>query len=312
MSDESKKAVSVRTPIVSDLAFTEISKLQMTDTFKDLVSAMPEHAQMLETIKAGLPEVHRATSLFMKAQSQFMDNMLTVSANTPIRNMRQILAEMNKVREAISEASFKLKKSQIELRRKQRQLESLTNEDGSIKLGSDELDVELLDVEIMEILTNAEAIKGYMSGAIRKLANYTEQYQAIEAAHGVGEFTEVDFEEDEERYHIMKAFEQGLCAARSHGGVIDEGNIIYFTQIGVNGAHAQSCVLEYLYAEEALLKQDKAPTHKAYRDFLDRMATTFKGCSKEFAKAKGMTTASDSSLLKRGDDRLIKGTEGND
>lgn len=286
--------------VVREEAFPEITELQLNDGFQELVAIMPEHSNMLEVIKESLPEIHRSTSLFYKTQSQFMDNMMTVSANTPIRNLRQILAEMNKTREAIKEAHFKLKKKEIELRMKQREIEQELK-----KKKPDDLKVEMLEVEIMEIVANADSTRGYLSGAIRKLANYTEQYNSIMEKHKLKGFNEEAFEEEEEKYHIMKAFEQGLCAARSRQGMIDEGNMIYFTQIGINGAHAQHRVTEFLQAEQELLRKGMAPTHKAYLDFLEAMAKEFKGCSRDFAKAKGMSTMTQTALIQKGDSRFL-------
>lgn len=302
------KEVEVVSTDVKELAFPEITKLQMEDSFNKLVAIMPEHKGMIEVINTSLPEIHRSTSLFFKTQSQFMDNLLTVSHNTPLRNLRQILAEMNKTREAIKEAYFKLKKKDVELKQKQREYLKLFK-DGIIENGlineENDLIADLLEIEVQEIISNAESTRGYISGAIRKLANYTAQYNSIVEKHGLGEFNEADFEKEEERYHIMKAFEQGLSAARSHHGMIDEGNQIYLAQIGINGATAQYYVTEFLQAEQKLLAEGKAPTHKAYLDFLERMANTFQGSADAYAEAKGMTAVSPVALIQQGDTRFL-------
>jgi hypothetical protein len=73
----------------------------LSDSIKSIVSYMPEHHEMISKIQESLPEIQRASSMFFKTQSQFMDNMLTVSHPTPIRNLRQILAEMRKARDAL-------------------------------------------------------------------------------------------------------------------------------------------------------------------------------------------------------------------
>lgn len=303
------KDVKVIDKDVRDIAFPEITKLQMEDTFTKLVAIMPEHKGMLEVINKGMPEIHRATSLFFKTQSQFMDNLLTVSHNTPLRNMRQILAEMNQTREAIKEAYFKLKKKDVELKQKQREYAKLfVDSDASLGLinQDDDLKADLLEIEVQEIIANADSTRGYISGAVRKLSNYTEQYESIQNSHGLEGFSEEDFEREEEKYHVKKAFEQALTAARAHGGVVDEGNGIYFAQIGINGAHAQFLVTDYLRAEQALLADGKAPTHKAYLDFLDRMADTFIGSASIYAASKGMATMTTAALLQKGDDRFLQ------
>lgn len=281
--------------------FPEITSLQLHDNFKELVEIMPEHKEMLSVIKESLPEIHRSSSLFFKTQSQFMDNMLTVAHNTPLRNLRQILAQMNSTREAIKEAHFKLKKKEIELRMKQREIDQELKK----KKKCDDLKVEMLEVEILEIVANAQSTRGYISGAIRQLTNYTEQYNSIMEQYRLQGFTEADFEREEEKYHIKKAFEQGLCAARTrHDRTIDEGNMIYLTQLGINGAHAQMRVREYLKMEDDLLKDNKAPTNKTYLDFLESMYQEFKGSAEKYAKEKGMATVSQTALIQKGDTRF--------
>lgn len=312
------KEVKVVSNDVKDLAFPEITKLQMEDSFNKLVAIMPEHQQMLDVIKESTPEIHRSTSLFFKTQSQFMDNMMTVSHNTPLRNLRQILAEMNQTREAIKEAYFKLKKKDIEVKQKQLEAEEFFKfiEDPKpflkIKKFKDvsareaELKLQMLEIEIQELIAQAETTRGYISGAIRKLTNYTEQYNTVQERHGLQGFTEADFELEEERYHIMKAFEQALCAARTrHDFSIDEGNMIYLTQIGINGAHAQFEIHQYLKAEQEILKSGKAPTHDMYLAFLNQMATHFAGSAQNYANAKGMATMTTTALIQKGDDRFL-------
>lgn len=314
MSD--KKEVQVITKEVRDLAFPEITKMQMTDSFNQLVEVMPEHTQMLEVIKESLPEIQRATSLFFKTQSQFMDNMMTVSAFTPIRNARQILAEMVQTREAIKEATFKLKKEAIDMEMKQLEMDELLNK--PLKTGikgifgkkesltaREELQLRKLEIEIREMIAKEESTRGYISGAIRKLTNYTEQYNKILDTHGIHDFTEADFEAEEERYHIARAFEQALCAARSRQGVIDEGNMIYLTQIGINGGTAQKDLLEFLNMENQMLQNGLEPTHQMYLEFLHRMCEKYAGSAEAFAEAKGMTTISQIAFIQKGDTRML-------
>jgi hypothetical protein len=243
------------------------------------VKEKPEYAVMLSSIEQHLPAIKEATENFNKTQSQFMDNMLTVSHPTPLRNIRQILAEMNKTDIALKEAYIKCAKKEVEIEIKLRELDSET----------DELKVKLLQLDVVELKTQLESSKGYIGGAIRKLANYQTQYNAIMQSLGKESLTEADFEYEEERYHIMKAFDQGTTAARSRQFMIDEGNLIYLTQIGINAGVAQKDVANYLYSELELIKNGKEPGHEMYVAFLNSMADKHQGCSAKAAKAKGMT-----------------------
>jgi len=280
---EESKAVSI-----ADSNLPEIAKNQ------------PRLQPMIAAIGKALPELNRAREYFGKTQTQFMDNVMTLSAPTPMRNIHQILANIEQIRSALSAHHFKSRRLAVELRQLKKKLEQTITED----------DAELLQIDIDEKISQQKEGEIYVSGAIRRLANYTEQYNSLiehikKENPGLGKFDEIDFELVEERYHIMKAFEQALGAARSHGGVIDEGNHIYFYQLGINGTAAQLEMNNYLVSEGRLvdaigkgqMSESKMPTHADTLEFLERMAKKYKGCSSGFAKWKGMQDRTSSSLL---------------
>lgn len=273
----------------------------------DVKSLSVEHDDMLTVIEQAMPEIVRATSFFGKTQSQFMDNIMTVSHASDMRNIYQILAEVTNSRQALSEAILGNKKKAIEIKMKQREFDSC----------DDDLKRELLQVEIDEIKTQLNTSEIYISGAIRKVSNYMEQYKRIieklKKEKGINEFNELDFEELEEEHHIKKAFEQAITAARAHGGVIDEGNHIYFSNLGISGAMAQAEVsgllmLEKHLIDEAVKKQDMSlvPTYDIVWNFLDQMSKKYKGTATVMAEKRGMTIKTESAALKIGDRRLLE------
>ena len=86
----------------------------------------------------------------------------------------------------------------------------------------------------------------------------------------------------------MTAFSQALHAARSRGGVIDEGNLIYLFHIGINGAVAQAEVSSLLQQEDVLLREGKAPTHSHTMAWLEAVADRFAGSSAQNAASRGL------------------------
>jgi hypothetical protein len=262
---------------------------ELIEVFKgDLEQYGKEHTKMWAQVQTILPRIEKTTENFGKTQSQFMDNMLTVSHPTPIRNLRQILAEMNKSLDALKEAYYKNEKKKVEIKMKAASIVEL----------KDPLEKEMAEIESQELMMQLETGKKYIGGAIRKLNNYSEQYQNILNALGVKDIDEVDFEKEEEEYHIKKAFEQGLIAARSHQGIIDEGNQIYMAQLGINGTVAQRLVFQYLSEEGKMLSENREPTIEMQWKFLDDCYQKFKGCSIKLAGHKGMTVVSDKALLR--------------
>lgn len=254
----------------------------------ELFKRAKEYGLMVKTIQENLPMIREASSNFGKTQSQFMDNFLTVSHPTPLRNARQMLAEINRSVEALREAQYNVTKKQLHIKRLERDLETET----------DDLKRQEIELEIEFETSKLASTMMYVEGAIRSVTNYTEQYKTLLKNAGYDEMTEIDFEKEEESYHIMKAFDQAICAARARGGLIDEGNHIYFSQIGVNGQMAQNFINRFFEQERTAIASGAILSHAFLTDFLKDMGNYFKGCSKIVADIKGVETQTSAALLK--------------
>ena len=262
-----------------------MKKLELTTIKKDLPT---QYKGMLDNVSKYFPVIAKATRNFNKSQSQFMNNMLTLSQPTELRSLRQILSEVERTKQALDGAFFKMAKTKIKIKRKQRKL----------AIEKDDLNKEMLQIEIAELQSQISNSMGYVEGAIRKISAYMSQYKNVLKYLGKKEITEEDFEKDEERYHIMKVFEQALCAARSHGGTIDEGNHIYFYQIGINGTAAQVEISKYLANEGKIYSENNLPEHDNTWKWMHKMADKYSGCAKKFAKNKHMKLIQSESLHK--------------
>ena len=204
-----------------------------------------EYKGMLKNISTNLPAIKKSSSNFYKSHSQFMGVMLDVTAITPIRSIKHTLAELDKTRMALEEAHLKMMKKDIELREKESKLEN-----GEYK---DDFEKETLEVEILEIKVNMNNIQNSITGAVRKMSFFTTQYNSILKKLGKDDITEEEYEKEESRYHVMTCMKQALNAARARGGVIDEGNLIYLFDMGINSAQAQAEVYAYLEMENKLM-----------------------------------------------------------
>ena len=247
-----------------------------------------EYKQMLTNINASLPAIKQSSSNFYKSHSQFMGVMLDVTAITPIRSVKHTLAELDKTRMALEEAQLKMMKKDIELRQKEKKLA-----DGDFK---DELERELLETEILEVKVNMNNIQNSVSGAIRKMNFFTNQYKSILKKLGKDDITEEEYEKEESNYHVMTCLKQALNAARARGGVIDEGNLIYLFDMGINSAQAQAEIYAYLDMENKLMKEGKAPTHEMTMTWLEACADKFSGESVKFAERRGFKLYDEDSL----------------
>ena len=251
-----------------------------------LVVTKPEYNLMLQNIQDRMPAVTRDTSNFHKSHSQFMSVTLDVTAITPIRSIKHTLAEIDRTKSALQEAYIGLRKKQVDLKKKERELESCT----------DPLDRELLEIEILELNSHVEGTQNHVNGALRKMNFMVNQHKQLLEVVGKNEITEEDYEKEEARYHIMTCMKQALNAARSRNGMIDEGNLIYLFDLGINAAQAQAEVFAYLNMENQLISNGNAPTHEMTVRWLEACATKWAKDPATFAARRGFSVFDRSSL----------------
>ena len=247
-----------------------------------------EYKAMLDNIHTTLPAIKQSSSNFYKSHSQFMGVMLDVTAITPIRSVKHTLAEIDKTRMALEEAHLKMKKKDIELREKEHKLKT--------DLDMTEFEKELLETEILEIQVNMNNIQNSITGAIRKMNFFTNQYKSILKKLGKEDISEEEYEKEESNYHVMTCMKQALNAARARGGVIDEGNLIYLFDMGINSAQAQAEIYAYLKMENDMMENGKAPTHEMTMQWLEACANKFSQDANKFAERRGFKLYDEESL----------------
>ena len=245
-----------------------------------------EYAPILSKIDDILPLANIDTENFNKSTSQFKMVTLDVVDLTPINSAKHLLAIIQKTRQALEEASINLRRKQVELKRKELDL-----------MSSEGNDIDELIIDIDELKMQIANIEALGRGAVRKLANALDQYQSILNALGKDHLTELDYEKDQSRYHIITAFNQALTAARARGGLIDEGNHIYLFQLGINGSVAQKEITALLEAEQEALNKGQIPTHEGVVKWLNLVADKFEQAPKFYAAQRYMQTLNESLLL---------------
>lgn len=263
-----------------------MNDIVLSDLSTALPVTKPEYGVMLENIKERMPAITRDASNFYKSHSQFMQVTLDVTAITPLRGIYHTLAEIDRTKSALQEAYIGMRKKQIELKRKEAELQK----------AEDPLDREMLEIEILEIQSQLEGTQNHVNGAIRKMNFFANQHALLLEKLGKDEITEEDYEREECRYHIMTCMKQALNAARSRNGVIDEGNMIYLFDLGINAAQAQAEVFAYLNLENELINQGKAPTHEMTVKWLEACADKWADDPHTFATYRGFKTFDPTSL----------------
>ena len=262
------------------------AEISVTTLKTDLAQLPKEYKGMLTHIEETLPATQAACDNFYKSHSQMMTVTLDITDLTPIRSIKHTLAAIERTKSALAEAQINRRKNEIKIKKKQREIDAC----------EDDLDGEELEIEMIELMNNNLSIENSMKGAIRKMSFLMTQYRSVLDHIGKDYITEEDYEREEKRYHVMTALKQALNSARPRGGVIDEGNSIYLFDIGVNVAHAQAEVFNYLKIESELISNGQAPSHEMTVEWLEKCADKFQDCAERFAESRGFKPLDEKSL----------------
>lgn len=259
----------------------------MTDI--SLTTPLPEvYSQMIDGIAAHLPAIAESSQAFYKSDSQVKIVTLDINDLTDVGAAKHILARIERKRAALRESEIGLRRKRIALAEAQ---QNLTTAEG--------FDAQRIQIDIIELSSQIDDTTNYQAGAVREVRHLVEQYQAICERLGVEVITEEMYEDDQPRYHVIRAFSQALAAARARQGLIDEGNFIYFQDLGINGAAAQRELVAYLEAEQQLLNEGKVPTFEMQHAWLMAVGDKFAGEVTRYAEHRGLKPLTPEALATR-------------
>lgn len=237
---------------------------------------LTHYDNMMSRVQEVMPRVMESSESFGKSSSQLKTVTLDITDLTDVGAAKHILASINRTRQALKESEIAVRRKRLDLTRKQAALETATG-----------FDADEILIDITELDSQLEDTLAAQRGAVRKLAHLIEQYDSICQRLGVDVVTEEMYEADQAKYHVMRAFSQGLAAARARGGTIDEGNFIYFQDLGVNGAAAQREMTAYFEAEQQVLNGGQVPTFEMQKSWLEAVGEKFAGEVSRYAISRG-------------------------
>lgn len=248
-----------------------MSELETTHSYD-----LTHYDNMMSRVQEVMPRVMESSESFGKSSSQLKTVTLDITDLTDVGAAKHILASINRTRQALKESEIAVRRKRLDLTRKRAALETATG-----------FDADEILIDITELESQLEDTMAAQRGAVRKLAHLIEQYDSICQRLCVDVVTEEMYEADQAKYHVMRAFSQGLAAARARGGTIDEGNFIYFQDLGVNGAAAQREMTAYFEAEQQVLNNGQVPTFDMQKAWLEAVGEKFAGEVSRYAISRG-------------------------
>jgi len=223
------------------------------------VAAGKINAVAVAKVNEFLPELDQKTRAFDRNNSQSTLSLMSLTmlnGQSPMRMLRQILAEVERRKMALAEAQVTHAETVAEIEG----LASATDPVSQAKLRQKHVSLDMLESKI--------------NGAFKDIATLVDVYKNIEAKHGIGEWDERTFEAAESHHHVRRGFEL-MYRNLLEGGRAQTSTIEYLQQYGVHPQVALAEVSGYINFVAQQIANGELPHCNSLEDFLDQMADKY-------------------------------------
>jgi|TARA_R110002153_G_scaffold24680_5_gene78582 hypothetical protein len=176
-------------------------------------------------------------NVWNRSHSQWDWKHLNLSYHSPLKNMRQIAAELNSKTAALNNSKWGQIELEVEIRKLEEELEK-----GGLEYWK--------EVEIkIKLAQKREGMAGgvlAIEGAMKDMLSLNEIYEQLK--NKVSDFSEYDFEKEESKSHLKRSVVQCTRDVRQSGS-ITKGEQEYLEHIGVNPGKMQFLIRQYIQKE---------------------------------------------------------------
>jgi hypothetical protein len=213
-----------------------------------------------------LPELTEKTRAFDRSNSQTTLNMMTLTmmnGQSPMRMLRQVLAEVEQRKMALAEAQLTHAKLLADI-------EALETKEKT----------PVVEAELRLKYVSQSMIESKVNGSFKDIAALIDAYDNIKAKHGIGDWDETTYEAEEKRHHIRRGFEF-LYRNLIEYGRAKEVTIEYLQQYGVHVQVALGEVSGYINFVNERIVAGERPSGADMEVFFDTMADKYAPCADE-------------------------------
>tara|TARA_B100000683_G_scaffold189835_1_gene182908 strand:- start:2579 stop:3457 length:879 start_codon:yes stop_codon:yes gene_type:complete len=253
MSDIVKKETSTELKATDPITFgiTPVSKSKI-------------NPQAVALVNEFLPELDEKTKFFDRNNSQSTLSMMSLTmlnGHSPLRMLRQVLAETETRKMALAEAQVSHAKALKNIEKLQEKV--FLNPDN--KIASAKLRAAFVGIESMESKIN---------GSFKDIATLITAYNNLKENYGIEDWTEEEFEESEKKHHVRRGFEL-MYRNLMDGGRASTSTIEYMQQYGVHPQVGFVEVQGYIAVVNELISKEQIPHSNHLEEFLDAMANKY-------------------------------------
>jgi len=206
-----------------------------------------------------LPEIEEKTRAFDRNNSQTTLGLMTLTmlnGQSPMRMMRQVMAEIEKRKMALAEAQVSHAKT----------IKEMQDLEGSID--------PVEEAEYRQKVVSLSTMENKINGSFKDIATLIDQYNNIKAAHDIDEWDEEAFEAEEKRHHVRRGFEL-MYRNLLDGGRAQTATIEYLQQHGVHPQVALTETSGYVQHSAEQISKGVLLHSNDLEEFLDQMADKY-------------------------------------
>ena len=285
MSDIVKKETSTELKATDPITFgiTPVSKSKI-------------NPQAVALVNEFLPELDEKTKFFDRNNSQSTLSMMSLTmlnGHSPLRMLRQVLAETEKRKMALAEAQVSHAKA----------LKNIDKLQEKVFL---EPDNKIAQAKLRAAFVGIEMMESKINGSFKDIATLITSYNNLKENFGIEDWSEEEFEESEKKHHVRRGFEL-MYRNLLDGGRASTSTIEYMQQYGVHPQVGFVEVQGYISVVNELISKQQIPHSNHLEEFLDAMSDKYyKEADKTTERIFGKTDITNTdivSLIEKKDDK---------
>jgi hypothetical protein len=229
------------------------------DTLGFIVQSDNINEKAVQRVTQYLPELIEKTKSFGSQNTTTTLSMMTLTmlgGQSPYRMLRQILAEVERRKGALSE-------SQVSHAKLVHEIERLRDKTDPIQAA-----------KYRKACVQIQELEQKINGGFKDMAVLCDAYVNIKERNGIQDWDEVAFEAEEKRHHVRRCFEL-VYRNLIDGGRVGLASMEYMQQFGVHAQTAKKEVLDYIQSVDFRINQGEILHSNDLEDFLDRMAKKY-------------------------------------
>ena len=242
-----------------DLVNVDSVTFNMPTVTKDVINK-----NAVAKVNEFLPELDNKTKYFDRKNSQSTLSMMSITmlnGQSPMRMMRQIMAEVEKRKMALAEAQVNHAKQLEEIEELQTKLQ-------------DDPDNNLLNAKLRHAMVGITTHESKINGSFKDIAVLIDSYHAIKENHGIEDWDEEVFEREEKRHHVRRGFEL-MYRNLMDSGRASTATIEYMQQYGIHPQVGLAEVQAYMNSVTDRMNKGEMPHANDLEEFLDAIADKY-------------------------------------